>query len=422
MLFQTLQILYYILFTTAAISVAYFFMFAAAGLFYRETPSGFTQSHNAKIAILVPAYREDEIIQSTALNLTHLDYPAALYDIYILADQLLPETVQNLGKIRVSVLEMQFEKSTKSKSLNEAFKRISDSYDIGLILDADNIPAADFLKWIDAGFQAGYSAMQGQRVAKNLDSDYSILDACSESVNNHIFRKGANALGLSSPVIGSGMAFDYGIIKKTMADVNAVGGFDKVVQLHITGLGIKIKYLESALIFDEKVGTSSAFRQQRRRWVSSQFHYLQQFFIPGMRALFRGQLSYFNLAVANNFVLPRAFLLLVIPVLIVMGAMLSAKLLIAAVILGASFIVSLLIALPKKMYNRRLLLALLSLPRAVFIMIGTILHLKSSNKTFLHTKHTTTKVTNPLFSDMINQHSASDNDTAQQEVTKDQKS
>jgi len=257
----------------------YCFLSLWGNLFYVEKyGSHFAPGIPKRIAILVPAYKEDEIILSTATNLLSLSYPSILYDVYIIADSFKPETLEQLKKLPLQVMEVSFEKSTKTKALNEAFKRISKFYDVALICDADNMLAKDFLSKISNAFLNGARAVQGRRVAKNLDTPFAILDACSEGINNNIFRKGANALGLSSSVIGSGMAFEFCMLKQMMATINAVGGFDKNFTTESCRKNIKIQYLQSALIFDEKVDNSTAFKQQRTRWVSSQFIYLKQFF------------------------------------------------------------------------------------------------------------------------------------------------
>ena len=93
------------------------------------------------------------------------------------------------------------------------------------------------------------------------------MDGCSEAINNHIFRKGANALGFSSAVIGSGMAFEFSTVKNILSEISAISGFDKPLQLKIVESGNKIKYLEDALIFDEKIDNPNAFKQQRKRWL-----------------------------------------------------------------------------------------------------------------------------------------------------------
>ena len=359
-----------------------------------------------RIAVLVPAYKEDGIILSTAHNLLSLDYPRELYDIYIIADSFKPETVASLRKLALTVMEVSFDRSTKTKSLNEAFRRMEGEesfrrmdkgYDIALICDADNMLAVDFLTRIRAAFSGGAKAVQGRRVAKNLDTSFAILDACSEGINNNIFRKGANGIGLSSSVIGSGMAFGFDNVKEIMSGIDAVGGFDKILQLRVVGQGIRIQYLESALIFDEKVDSSEAFQQQRKRWVSSQFIYLKRFFLPAFGQLLKGNASYFNLAVVSNLILPRAFLLVILPLLAVAGFFISTGWGLLAAGTWLLYLLSLTAALPRELMTKDLGNALLKLPGAIFMMFGTLLHLRKANKTFIHTVHTKTEISNSLF-------------------------
>jgi len=385
-----------IVFFYCAASVVYLFVFALFSRRYRRSTGGEAAPAN-RIAVLVPAYREDGIILSTAESLLRLDYPSALYDVYIIADSFQPSTLDSLRSLPLNVLEVSFEKSTKTKSLNEAFRRISKPYDIALICDADNILARNFLRKINTAFVAGARAVQGRRVAKNLDTPFAILDACSEGINNNIFRKGANGLGLSSAVIGSGMAFPFERIRQILASISAVGGFDKILQLLVVADGHSIQYLEDAIVFDEKVDSAQAFRQQRKRWVSSQFIYLKQFFAPAMRQLFRGNISYFNLAIANNLVLPRAFLFILLPLLFVAGWIVSTAWGLAATLLGLLYLAALVLALPQELVNRDFYNALLRLPRAVLLMAGTVFGMKKANKTFIHTVHTKTEINNPLF-------------------------
>jgi cellulose synthase/poly-beta-1,6-N-acetylglucosamine synthase-like glycosyltransferase len=402
MLSTLIHTIFLAVFAYCLLSVLYLFILSLWGrLFYRKPGNTVFEEQSAKtIAVLVPAYREDGIILSTARNLLSLDYPAHLYRIYIIADSFEPSTIQELRKLPLTALEVSFDKSTKTKSLNEAFKRIREPYDLALICDADNMLAKDFLKKINHAFSEGARAVQGRRVAKNLDTSFAILDACSEAINNHIFRKGTNAIGLSSAVIGSGMAFEYGMIRDILGGIDAVGGFDKPLQLKVVEQGVSIRYLDHALVFDEKVDSSQAFGQQRKRWVSSQFIYLKRFFVPALKQLFRGNLSYFNLAVANNLVLPRAFML-VLPVLLAGWALLAGwtPWAIASGGLWVAYLLTLFIALPPQMLNKDLLQALMKLPKAIFMMFAALFQVRKANKTFIHTVHTKTEVSNTLFND-----------------------
>lgn len=396
-----IPILLVILFIYCSFSVIYIFTLSFfAKLFYNNKQKvHIAEKAVKKIAILVPAYKEDSIILSTAKNLLLLDYPTELFDIYILADSFKENTIEKVKQLPLHLFEVSFENSTKTKSLNEAFKRIEDNYDIALICDADNMLASDFLRILNNEFLNGALAVQGRRVAKNLDSSFAILDACSEAINNNIFRKGTNAIGLSSAVIGSGMAFDFVMVKKILSEISAVGGFDKILQLKITEQGIKIKYLENALIFDEKVESSHAFKQQRKRWISSQFIYLKQFFSKAFEQLLKGNLSYFNLAVASNLVLPRAFLLIILPALVLVSFIYSNLWGIAALSLLLIYLVSLIMALPAGFINKELFYAVQKLPKAILVMVSTLFQLKKANQTFIHTVHTKTEISNSLFKD-----------------------
>ncbi|HEV2481013.1 MAG TPA: glycosyltransferase [Puia sp.] len=379
-----------------------------------------------RIAVLVPAYKEDGIILSTARNLLDQSYPAGSYGVYILADSFQPETVQALRALptrasllgashlegshlegspsqasHLAVLEVAFEKSTKTKSLNEAFRRITEPWDIALICDADNMLAPDFLERINAAFGAGARAVQGRRVAKNLDTSFAVLDACSEGINNHIFRKGTYALGLSSSIIGSGMAYEYDRVRRILGEISAVGGFDKILQLMIVKEGIRIHYLEDALVFDEKVDNPYAFEQQRKRWLSSQFIYLRRFFGEAFVQLFRGNLSFFNLAVANNLILPRAFLFALLPLVVIAGFFISPNWGLGAAAMALVYGCALLLGIPREVSNKDLGLAIMRLPKAVTIMVRTIFKLKDSNKTFIHTVHTKTEISNSILKEKV---------------------
>ncbi len=392
-----LNIVFGLLFIYVALSVCYLFILSLAGRFFFRAAKYPAATPSKKIAVFVPAYKEDGIIVSTAKSMLALEYPRELYDVYILADSFQKETLEELKQLPVEVIEVKFEKSTKAKALNEGFRRIHKNYDIALICDADNVLAKNFLKKINDAFSSSIRGVQGQRVAKNLDTSYAILDACSEAVNNHFFRKGTNAVGLSSSIIGSGMAFEYNSAKEVLSEINAVGGFDRPLQLKIVERGIKIKYLENALIFDEKVDSLQAFKQQRKRWLSSQYIYMKQYFFPGLKQLWKGNFSYFNLAIANNLIPPRAYLLLLLPLLILLSFFIKNEWFPFFVITGLIYFLTLVMAFPFVLANKKLFYAMLKMPEAVGAMVLTVFQMKNANKTFIHTVHTKTEVSNTLY-------------------------
>lgn len=390
-----------LVFTYLAGCVFYNLLFAVAGKFFprRDASNGTSPRYN-RIAVLVPAYKEDEIILSTVASYAGVDYPRELFDVVVIADSLQDATIALLRQSSAIVVPVKFDKSTKSRSLNAAFAQLDENkYDIAIIADADNVLASDFLLKINAAYNEGEHAIQAQRVAKNLDTPFAILDAANEMIANHINRKGANALGLSASLIGSGIAFDFKLIKQSMLEVAAIGGFDKVLQQLIVKKGYFIVYLESALIFDEKVANAAAFENQRRRWVSSQFVYLRQYLGEGFRALLRGKIDYFYMATAQNMLLPRMLLVAGMVFMTAVYLLLGKYLYIPAlywVIATLAYAVSLLLPLPGKFFTNYMWVVIRNLPRVIGIMLAVVFKLKGANKTFIHTAHSKTEINNPL--------------------------
>jgi cellulose synthase/poly-beta-1,6-N-acetylglucosamine synthase-like glycosyltransferase len=389
-----------ILFVYLAGCVLYNLLLAIAGRLSRKKKIAYEETVKyARIAILIPAYKEDSIILSTVNSYNRLRYPLEQFEVVVIADSLQPRTMEELAATGVNVIAVKFDKSTKAKSLNTAFERLGDNYDLALICDADNMLEADFLLKINHAYQQGHYAIQGQRVAKNLNTPFAILDAANEIIANHLYRKGANALGLSSSVIGSGMAFHYPLIKQILSEIQATGGFDKVLQLLVISKGHSILYLEDAYVYDEKITHAAVFENQRKRWMSSQLVYLRTFWSKGWSALFKGDVNYFNLAVCQNALLPRMLLLAALTVCTALAFLLERFIPISVYWWIALFILnilSLLLPVPGKFFTKYLFTAVLTLPRAVGIMILLLFRLKGADKTFIHTTHTQTGIDNPL--------------------------
>lgn len=377
------------------LATLYIFIFAFAGLFYRQ-PAYAKQVGQRKIAVLIPGYKEDGVILEVAQEALIQDYPAELFDVVIIADSFQPETLQKLRELPIKLIEVSFEKSTKSKALNKAMEQLDANYDIAVVLDADNVMEKDFLSKINASFEKGILAVQGHRAAKNMNTSLAVLDAVSEEINNHIFRKGHRVLGLSSAIIGSGMAFKYDFFKEMMASVKAVGGFDKEIELKMLSQKQKIDYLDDAYVFDEKVQKAEVFSNQRRRWLSAQLHYFRQDFLKALRDLFlKGNVDYFDKAI--QFIQPPRILLLgavgLLGILFIGANLLIVNMAfysLAWMVLIIVCVLSFLFSIPGSFYNKKTAVAILSLPKGMLLMLGSLLKIKGANKKFIHTQHTST--------------------------------
>lgn len=382
-----------ILLVLLSMATAYILVFALAGLFYKEKKFS-PPARFRKTAVLIPGYKEDAVIVEVAAAALRQQYPQGLFDVVIIADSFQPATLEKLSTLPVKLVEVSFEKSTKSKALNKAMEQLDAAYEIAVVLDADNIMAPDFLSRVNTAFDNGFIAVQGHRTAKNINNSWAVLDAVSEEINNHIFRKGHRVLGLSSAIIGSGMAFGYDFFKTMMASVHAVGGFDKEIELKMLKQGITIAYLDDAMVYDEKIQQPEVFSNQRRRWLSAQVHYFRNGFADALKDLVtKGNADYFDKAI--QFIQPPRILLLGAVILLaavfISGNYLlhaGASLSVAWLAAVTACITALLFSIPRSHYNSKTLAAVSGLPRGMLLMLLSLLKIRGANKNFIHTKHT----------------------------------
>lgn len=377
------------------LATLYITVYSIAGIFYRQPPYP-VNARLKKIAVLIPGYKEDGVIIEVAKEALSQSYPKELFDVIIIADSFQPATLEKLRALPIKVIEVSFEKSTKSKALNSAMGQLPNIYEIAVVLDADNVMAYDFLTKINGAFERNYVAIQGHRTAKNQNNSFAVLDAVSEEINNHIFRKGHRVLGLSSAIIGSGMAFEYNFFKNLMSSVKAVGGFDKEIELKMLQGRYRIAYLEDAHVYDEKVQKAEVFSNQRRRWLSAQFHYFRLDFLSSLKDLiFKGNIDYFDKIL--QFIQPPRILLL--GAVTIFGALfltinylLDNNLIYQKlwIVVAISCFGSVLLSIPRALYNLRTLAAVAYLPKGMFLMMGSLLKIKGANKKFIHTQHTST--------------------------------
>lgn len=374
-----------VLFCLLAINVLYLLVFSVASR-CKKTPALASVDQFRRMVVLLPAYQEDEVIQECVASCLSQDYPRERYDVVVISDHMTEATNQALAALPIKLVIAAFENSTKTKALNLAMNQLPD-YDIVVILDADNIIGADFLTQINRAFeQKGVQAYQAHRTAKNTNTHLAVLDAASEEINNSIFRQGHVNLGLSSALIGSGMAFEYKLLKDELSALPAVGGFDRALELRLLFKGKRIGYLPNVYVLDEKIQNQQDFSRQRRRWMSAQVHYLAESMHKLPKAI-RDLNGDFCDKLFQQALLPRVILIgFVFCITLVMTIIQLAVSVKWWVLLGV-LCLTMALAIPANLYGWQLMKALIELPVTFYTMFVNLFRLKGANKKFIHTKH-----------------------------------
>ena len=285
-----LYIVDWTLFALVAGTVLYLGVFAIASLFNRNTAFTKAKVQN-RFVILIPSYKQDDVIEHTVASILGQVYPMRLFDVVVISDHQSEMTNMKLAQYPITLLTPDFEESTKAKSLQYAILNLPEFkiYDIALVLDADNIVDQEFLTQVNDAFEtAATKAIQLHRISRNRDTAAARMGSIFEEINNNIFRRGHIIMGMSAALAGSGTAYDFNWFKANVMKAKTAGE-DKEMEALLLRQGYFIDYFDSILVYGEKKRSTVKMNEQHGRWAWQQ---IQNFvrnikFLPG--AIFRKQ-------------------------------------------------------------------------------------------------------------------------------------
>ena len=387
MFWSYIHILDLLLWAFMTISVAYITFYALVSLFSRNgiKTVDVPESPESTFLVLFPAYSEDRVIVGSVKKFLLQNYPQDKYHVAVISDHQQESTEHLLSDLPVTVLRPVFEKSSKAKALQYAISEVSGQYDYVVVLDADNIVETDFLHRLNILLKEGYKAVQCHRCAKNSDSSVSVLDGVSEEINNTLFRKAHNLIGLSSALIGSGMCFDYSWFSSHVTKLTTAGE-DRELEVFLLREGIYIKYADDILVFDEKVSSADNFQRQRQRWMSAQVNCFLSMIRHLPEAVIRLNINYIDKTI-QQMLIPRSMLLLF---LLFMSLVMSAaapwwsiKWWSLLVLTG----LSLFLAIPARLRTKSVFSKVGTLLRLSIKMARNVRHIDHKNEDFIHTDH-----------------------------------
>ncbi len=387
-IWEIIHIFEIILWFVMAGSVFYVVFFAIISLFYEKEDriaihAAALSNRLNKFLILYPAYKEDKVIINAVKQFLLQKYPKDLYNVIVISDHMQPETNDQLSKLPITLLQPTFEKSSKAKAMRYAIEHVNAEFDNVVILDADNVVRPDFLSQLNV-LCTVYDAIQCHRCAKNANNDVAVLDGASEEINNTIFRKAHNRLGLSSALIGSGMCFKYELFKDNVFKLTTAGE-DREMEALLLHQGVFIKYASEIHVFDEKVSNQDNFQRQRMRWMTAQVQSLLSNLPKVPKAFLQGNINFVD-KVIQQALIPRSILIVLLGAASVFMTIVVPDWCEKWWILFALLALSLFIAIPAPL-RLQSFKKVLAIPQLVFKMLKNILHMDHKNTDFIHTEH-----------------------------------
>ena len=235
----------------------------------------------ARFALLIPARNEEAVIGSLIGNLRRQNYPADLYDIYVIPNNCTDNTEAAARNAGARILRCGGAVYTKGDVLHQVFEQLKGSYDAYCVFDADNLAHPDFLARMNDAIASGAQAAKGRQVALNPYDSW--ITGCYDLYFqnfNLLYNRPRASLGLSAKLVGTGF-----MITDSLLDT--LGGWNTVTLTEDTELaaqcamaGVRIHYVPEAKTYDEQPLTLGASMRQRRRWSSGVMSVANRYIIP----------------------------------------------------------------------------------------------------------------------------------------------
>ena len=405
MIWQIIHIIDIALWLFMATSAIYILFFALVSTLWKKRVSRLTTYLTGQVLamrkkdhfsylVLYPAYNEDKVIVNSVQKFLAQYYPYNHFHVAVISDHMQPETNKKLAELPITLLLPVFDKSSKAKAMQYAMDHFqkaevrsqrSEDFDYVIILDADNVVEPHFLEQLNTECAKGYEAIQCHRCAKNNDNDIAVLDGVSEEINNTIFRKAHNRIGLSSALIGSGMCFDFQWFKENVYKLTTAGE-DRELEALLLQQKVYIQYEPDIHVFDEKVSNKDNFQKQRLRWMTAQIQSLFRMlpYIP--KAILTGNIDFIDKTIQQALI-PRSMLVVLTFGMAILITLISRIWSIKWWCLFLTVCISLYIATPRQLRKHSVFGKIIALPRLVWHMALNILKIDHKNTDFIHTSH-----------------------------------
>ena len=275
-------------------SLCYLFFITLASLIPRKIR--IKPTFNTKIAILISSHNEEKNIEKTVAKLiSDIDYPPALYEVIVIANNCTDSTSYLASFAGAKTLEYTNEwKQGKWHAIEWSLKQLKkDKFDLFIILNVGSSLKKNSLQYLDSEFVEGHIVMQ-LPIEYNND-----ITTWTNSLQNglsapaqYLQPKGRDRIGFSAPLIGNGTILTKHILKKIPFDIAGNGGISEYF-LRLITIGEKARF-----VCGKKVGVIS-----NRKTQITEMNIEQKYILNLLKETFKGNCtafeSFFNIFVPS---------------------------------------------------------------------------------------------------------------------------
>ena len=256
-----------------------YYAFTCLGGLFRKRAITPGQRPKTRIAAVIAARNEAQVIGKLIDSLRAQDYPKGLYDIYVIPNNCTDDTAAVASAAGAKVLPCEVEVHAKGDALRFAFGKLSATgqYDAYCVFDADNLVSPNFFRCVNDACLAGYHAAQGFRDSKN-PSDNWVSGAMSAFYwfMSRLFNESRARLGMSCQLNGTGFMVSDALIRRIGWDTHTL-----TEDLEYTALcaldGTRVGWMPEARVYDEQPLSFWVSVIQRRRWTAGSMQCLRRY-------------------------------------------------------------------------------------------------------------------------------------------------
>jgi len=311
------------------IGLCYLYQIVYIFISYLAKRKTFEAKKISRIAVMISARNEENVIPGLIACLKSQDYPQDMLDVFVIADNCTDSTAEVSRQAGAIVYE-RFNDVEKGKgfAIDFLLKKIAedygkDTYDAYLIFDADNLVEPDFVTEINKTFTQGYDVVTSYRNSKNYGDNWLTAGQGMCFMRDLILLNRARmSIGGCTFVAGTGFMFSREILQK-------IGGgwpFHTLVEdgeftTYNAINGTKMGYCDTARFYDDQPAKFGQSWNQRLRWCKGYLQVLGKYGGGLFKGIFsRNFLSCFDMTMCIG---PAYFLSILAVLLNVVGSVVA---------------------------------------------------------------------------------------------------
>ncbi len=223
------------------------------------------------VAVLVPAYNEEMVIERTVRAVLASDYPN--FRVIVIDDGSRDRTLEVARKAFAAevaagkVLILTKPNSGKADALNFGLKHLRDDEPIFVGIDADTVIAPDAVSHLVPSFlDARVGAIAGNAKVGNRVNLWTRWQALEYITSQNFERRALNLLGAVSVVPGAIGAWRKSAVEQAGGYHTNTVAEDADLTMALLRLGFRVEYEDRALAYTEAPVNASGLMRQRFRW------------------------------------------------------------------------------------------------------------------------------------------------------------